>query len=185
MSFQCFVAPEGRKVGSLKRPVRSHLGRWEMKNCIPLWREASQKANGAILPVEVEMLKKPTPTWREVHFETKMWKIPWVWSTFGSWDVEKVHGVVAGSTFPSQNGKNTPRPRSDYFWTFKRRFSWQGKWIPHLLKREGDAPRPCNFHINHYFWQSPYIMSFKTCSHCCRLYRMTCHIMYVYFCSSP
>ena len=25
--FQCFVAPEGRKVGSLKRRVRSHLGR--------------------------------------------------------------------------------------------------------------------------------------------------------------
>ena len=25
--FQCFVAPEGRKVGSLKGRVRSHLGR--------------------------------------------------------------------------------------------------------------------------------------------------------------
>ena len=25
--FQCFVAPEGRKVGSLKRRVRSHLAR--------------------------------------------------------------------------------------------------------------------------------------------------------------
>ena len=29
--FQWFVAPEGRKVGSLKRRVRSHLARWEMK----------------------------------------------------------------------------------------------------------------------------------------------------------
>ena len=38
--FQCFVAPEGRKVGSLKRRVRRHLGRCEMKNCTPLWREA-------------------------------------------------------------------------------------------------------------------------------------------------
>ena len=28
--FQCFVAPEGQKVGSLKRRVRSPLGRWEM-----------------------------------------------------------------------------------------------------------------------------------------------------------
>ena len=27
--FQWFVAPEGRKVGSLKRRVRSHLARWE------------------------------------------------------------------------------------------------------------------------------------------------------------
>ena len=32
---------EGRKVGSLKRRVRSQLARWEMKNCTPLWREAS------------------------------------------------------------------------------------------------------------------------------------------------
>ena len=38
--FQWFVAPEGRKVGSLKRPVRSHLARWEMKKCTPMWHEA-------------------------------------------------------------------------------------------------------------------------------------------------
>ena len=38
--FQCVVAPEGRKVGSLKRRARSHLARWDMKNCSPLWREA-------------------------------------------------------------------------------------------------------------------------------------------------
>ena len=34
------MAPEGRKVGSLKRRVRSKLARWEMNNCTPLWREA-------------------------------------------------------------------------------------------------------------------------------------------------
>ena len=34
--FQWFVALEGRKVTSLKRRVRSHLARWEMKNCTPL-----------------------------------------------------------------------------------------------------------------------------------------------------
>ena len=38
--LQWFVAPEGRKVTSLKRRVRSHLARWEMKSCTPLWREA-------------------------------------------------------------------------------------------------------------------------------------------------
>ena len=38
--FQWFEAPEGRKVGSLKRRVRSQLARWEMKNYTPLWREA-------------------------------------------------------------------------------------------------------------------------------------------------
>ena len=38
--FQWFVAPEGRKVGSLKRQVQSHVIRWKMKSCTPLWREA-------------------------------------------------------------------------------------------------------------------------------------------------
>ena len=35
-------------------------------------------------------------------------------TTFGSCDVEKVHAVVARSTFPSQNAENTPC--SDHFW---------------------------------------------------------------------
>ena len=38
--FPMFWAQEGRKVGSLKRRVWSHLGKWEMNNCTPLWREA-------------------------------------------------------------------------------------------------------------------------------------------------
>ena len=112
--FQWFVAPGGRKVGSLKRRVRSHLARGEMKSCTPLWREA--------------------------HLEVKMYKTHHSRTTFGSWDVEKVarrcgakhiwkskctkhtilgpllevemskklHAVVARSTFPSQNVQNTP-----------------------------------------------------------------------------
>ena len=36
---QCFVAPKGRKVGSLQLRVRSHLVGGEIKNCTPLWRE--------------------------------------------------------------------------------------------------------------------------------------------------
>ena len=87
--FQWFVAPEGRKVGSLKRRVRSQLARWEI--CTPLWREA--------------------------HVQVKMLKTPGVRTTFGSWDVEKVHAVVAGSTFPSQNVQNTPG--SDHFWKLR------------------------------------------------------------------
>ena len=139
--FQWFVAPEGRKVGSLKRRVRSHLARWEMNNCTPLWREAHfevkmYKAHqlmgsehfwklrcrksarrcgakhiwkskctkhtifGALL--EVRCSKKCTPLWREAHFEVKMYKTQQPRSTFGSWDVEKVHAVVARSTFRIQ-----------------------------------------------------------------------------------
>ena len=122
--FQWFVAPEGRKVGSLKRRVRSQLARWAMKNCTPLWREAQThqvrttfgswdgakhiskskvlKTDGLGPLLEVQMSKKCTPLWREAHFQVKMYKAHQVRTTFGSWDVEKVHAVVARSTFPSQ-----------------------------------------------------------------------------------
>ena len=85
--FHWFVAPEGRKVGSLKRRARRHLVRWEMKNCTPLWREA--------------------------HVEVKMYKAPWLRSTCRSWDNQKVHAAVAQSRFRCQNAENTSR--SDHF----------------------------------------------------------------------
>ena len=53
--------------------------------------------------LEVEMSKKCTPLWREAHFEVKMYKTHHSRTTFGSSDVEKVHAVVARSTFWSQN----------------------------------------------------------------------------------
>ena len=56
--------------------------------------------------LEVRMLKKCTPLWREAHFEVKMYKTPHVRATFGGSDVEKVHAVVARSTFRSQNVQN-------------------------------------------------------------------------------
>ena len=62
---------------------------------------------------EVEMSKKCTPLWREVHFQVKMHKTHQARTTFGSWDVEKVHAVVARSTFPSQNVQ-TPQLRSTF-----------------------------------------------------------------------
>ena len=104
--FQWFGAPEGRKVGSLKRRVRSQLARWEMKNCTPLWREA--------------------------HFQVKMYKTHHSRTTFGSWDVEKVHAVVARSTFPSQNVQNTPF--SDHFWKLRCRKSARRCGAKHISK---------------------------------------------------
>ena len=89
--FQWFVTREGQKVGLLKRWVRSHLARWEMKKCTPLWREA--------------------------HFEVKMHKAPQLRSTFRSWDVEKVRAVVARSTFRSQKCKKLTG--KEHFWTFR------------------------------------------------------------------
>ena len=104
--FQWFAAPEGRKVGSLKRRVRSQLARWEMKNCTPLWREA--------------------------HFQVKMDKTHHSRTTFGSCDVEKVHAVVARSTFGRQNVQNTPF--SDHFWKFRCRKSARRCGAKHISK---------------------------------------------------
>ena len=104
--LQWFRAPEGRKVGSLKRRVRSQLARWEMKNCTPLWREA--------------------------HFQVKMYKTHQHRTTFGSWDVEKVHAIVARSTFPSQNVQSTPF--SDHFWKLRCQKSARRCGAKHISK---------------------------------------------------
>ena len=106
--FPMICGSGGSKSRLAKRRVRSHLARWEMKKCTPLWREA--------------------------HLQVKNLKTPHIQITFGSWDVEKVHAVVARSTFQSQNVKNTRV--SDHFWTFRCRFAWQAQGIVHLLKSE-------------------------------------------------
>ena len=104
--FQWFVAPEDRKVGSLKRWVRSHLARWEMKSCTPLWREA--------------------------HFEVKLLKGPHARTTFGSWDVAKVHTTVAWGTCRSQNVRKTTC--SDRFWKLRCRKSPRICGAKHISK---------------------------------------------------
>ena len=50
-----------------------------------------------------------------------MYKTHRVWTTSGSWDVEKVNAIVARSTFPSQNVQSTPAP--DHFWKLRCRKS--------------------------------------------------------------
>ena len=71
--------------------------------------------------LEVAMSKKCTPLWREAHFEVKMYKTPHVRATFGGSDVEKVHAVVARSTFRSENVQSTRG--SVHFWRFRCRFA--------------------------------------------------------------
>ena len=104
--FPMICGSEDPKVGSLKRRVRSQLARWEMKNCTPLWHEA--------------------------HFQVKMYKAHQVRTTFGSWAVEKVHAVVARSTFPSQNVQNTPG--ADHFWQLSCRKSAHRFGAKHISK---------------------------------------------------
>ena len=130
MFFQWFVASEGRKVGSLKRRVRSHLARREMKNCTLLWREA--------------------------HFLVKMCKAHHARTTFGSCDVEKVHAVVAWSTFRSQNIQSTPC--SDHFWKLRCRKSARRCGAKHISSQHVKNT-PCSDH----FWK---LRCRKSARHC-------------------
>ena len=82
--------------------------------------------------LEVAMSKKCTPLWREAHFQVKMYKTPQLRTTFGSCDVEKVHAVVARSTFRSQNVQNTPF--SDHFWKLRCRKSARRCGAKHISK---------------------------------------------------
>ena len=81
--FPSFWGSGGSKVGSLKRQVRSHLVKWEMKKCTLLWRQTHFQVNN---------------TYKTHHSR----------STLGSWNVEKEYAVVARSAFRSQNVQNTP-----------------------------------------------------------------------------
>ena len=78
------------------------------------------------------MSKKCTLLWREAHFEVKMYKTHHSRTTFGSCDVEKVHAVVARSTFWSQNVQSTPF--SDHFWKLRCRKSARRCGAKHILK---------------------------------------------------
>ena len=84
--------------------------------------------------LEVEVSKKCTPLWREAQFQVKPCKTHQLRSTFWSWEVEKVHAVVARNTFGSQNVQGTPC--SEHFWTFRCGFAWQAQGILHLGKSE-------------------------------------------------
>ena len=85
---------------------------------------------GALL--EVAMSKKCTPLWREAHFQVKMYKAHHGRTTFGSCDVEKVHAVVARSTFRSQHVQSTPL--SEHFWKLRCRKSARRCGAKHISK---------------------------------------------------
>ena len=70
--------------------------------------------------LEIEMLKKCMLLWREANFQVKMHK-KHIGNIFGTCDVQKVHAVVARSTFPSQNAQNASA--SEHFWKFRCRKS--------------------------------------------------------------
>ena len=76
MFFQWFLDPEGSKSRLAKAVGAEPSGQMKMRTCMALWREA--------------------------HVHVKMHKTHHARTTFGSCDVEKVHAVLARSTFRSQ-----------------------------------------------------------------------------------
>ena len=54
-------------------------------------------------PLAVEMSKKCTPSWREAHFEVKMYKTPHVRATFGGSDVASLRFATLHSTALNYN----------------------------------------------------------------------------------
>ena len=111
--FEWFVGREGRKVGALKRRVRSHLARWDMNNCNICKSECTKKTPEPE-HLEVAMWKNETPLWRQAHFQVKMYKTHHSRRTFGSRHVKKWHAAVVRNTFPSQHVKSMRGP--DHFW---------------------------------------------------------------------
>ena len=85
------------------------------------------------------MSKKCTPLWREAHFEVKTHHVR---TTLGSCDVEKVHAVVARSTFWSQNVQNTPC--SDHFWKLRCRKSARRCGAKHISKSKREKHQGCS-----------------------------------------
>ena len=137
--FQPLVAPEGRKVGSLKRRVRSHVVRWEMTSCTPLWREAySQvkmyKAHQRRTTFGSWAVEKMHAVVARSTFRSQNVQSTSASDIFGSWDVEKVYAVVVRSTFPSQTCKNLKG--TEHFWTCRCLFAWQAQGVLHLAKSE-------------------------------------------------
>ena len=77
---------------------RTPFGSWDVEKALKSARRCGAKhipkskcikhlSAGPLL--EVDLLKKCTPLWREAHFEVKMCKAHQCRTTFGSWDVEK------------------------------------------------------------------------------------------------
>ena len=92
----------------------------------------SQNVQNTMLGPLLEVAMSKKCTLREEHFEVKMYKTPQRRTTFGSWDVEKVHTVVARSTFRSQHVQNTSV--SDRFWKSRCRKSARRCGAKHMSK---------------------------------------------------
>ena len=109
--------------------------------------------------LEVDMSKKYTPLWREAHVQVKMCRTHQLRTTFGSWDIEKLHAVAARSTCRSQKCKKLAG--SEHFWTFGCRFAWQAQGILHLAKVSKTWRFCSSFNYNHHYTTLHYNYSYN------------------------
>ena len=118
---------------SEERSSDARKGRKVAKHCVfPMFcGSGGSKSRLAKAAARWEM-KKCTPLWREAHFEVKMCKAHHARTTVGSWDVERVHAVVARSAFASERAKSTSR--SDHFWKLRCRKSARRCDAKHISK---------------------------------------------------
>ena len=104
--FQWFVVPEGRKVGSLKRRVRRHMGRWDMKNLHAVVARSTfpsqnaQNTRGSDHFWRFRCRKSARRCGAKHIPKSKCTKHTRVWPLL---EVAMSHTVVARSTCPSQN----------------------------------------------------------------------------------
>ena len=132
-----FVAPEGRKVGSLKRRVQQHLVRCEMKNCTLLWREAhrSQNVQNTWALFEVEMSKKCAVVARSTFRSQNVQSAP---RSEHSWKLRcRKSARRCGAKRVSESKCLKKTPCSDHFWRFRCDFAWQAQGILHLSETWG------------------------------------------------
>ena len=155
---QWFVAPEGRKVGSLKWAGAEPCGqdeRWKVARRCGAKHISKSKCTkhtniGPLL--EVVMSKKCTPLWRKAHLEVKSVKKLTVSEHFWKLRCRKsarhclrdAHfertPLWARSTFPSQHVKSTTC--SDQFWRFRCGFARGSSSCQKWAKREGFVACP-------------------------------------------
>ena len=106
------------------------------ETCTPLWREAHFEVKMCITARSEHLQKlwcrKSARRCGAKHIsKSKCKKHTMFGPLFGSWDVEKVHAVVARSTFPSQKCKKMTG--TEHFWTFGCRCAWHAQGVVRLV----------------------------------------------------
>ena len=161
-------APLWREAHSQVKSVKAHharttFGSWDVEKVHAVLVRSTfgsknvQNTSALGRLLEVEMWKKCTPFWREAHLEVKMLKLPQVRATFGSWDVEKVHAVVAREAHFEVKTVKIYRVRTIFgSWKLK-------KYTPLWREAHLEVKMRKLSHVRGHFWKWRYRKSARRC----------------------